>query len=615
MIKRVLLLSCAGVGSLLAQDGAAIYKSTCAGCHDAPTGRVPTISALKAMSLPLMLQTLERGSMQAMAAGLTSSERLAVTIYLATPEPKALPIPSASAMCTGETHDSAHAPQWTGWSTDVTNTRFQDAKSAGLTATEVPKLKLKWAFGLGGETDARSQPAVADGRMYFGTADGSVYSLDARSGCIHWTFRVDRDVRSAVVIGPGNIGPGNGSAKRAVYFGAGATAYALNASDGKLLWKVRLEQRLDARITGAPQLHKGVLYMPVASIEEGLAPLPTYECCTSRGSVVALDAASGKVLWKTYTIAETPMPTKKSKAGTQLYGPSGAGVWSTPTFDEKRNTIYIATGDNYSDPTSATSDSVLALDAVSGKILWSRQLTAGDAFNNGCGMQVNCPNKPGPDFDFGQPPILRSLPNGKRVLVIGQKSGMAHALDPDHEGAILWQTRVGKGGPLGGSQWGSAVDRDTMYVSVSDIQIKGVVLDSSTPQGYRLELDSTQGGGLTALRLSNGEKVWSAKPPSCGERKPCSPAQSGALTGIPSAVFSGSLDGHLRAYSTATGEVFWDVDTVQEYQTVNGQPARGGSLDGPGPVIAGGMLYVSSGYGQFGGIPGNVLLAFSIDGK
>ena len=203
----------------------------------------------------------------------------------------------------------------------------------------------------------------------------------------------------------------------------------------------------------------------------------------------------------------------------------------------------------------------------------------------------------------------------KRVLVIGQKSGMAHALDPDHEGEILWQTRVGKGGPLGGSQWGSAADRDNMYISVSDIQIGGVVLDKSLPKGYRLELDSTQGGGLTALRLSNGEKVWSSKAPSCADRKPCSPAQSGALTGIPAAVFSGSLDGHLRAYATATGEILWDVDTVREYQTVNGQLARGGSVDGPGPVVVGGMLYVNSGYGQFGGMPGNVLLAFSVDGR
>jgi polyvinyl alcohol dehydrogenase (cytochrome) len=593
-----------------AQDGAAIYKSNCAGCHDAPTGRVPSVAALKAMSVPLVLQALEHGSMQTMAAGLTASERLAVTMYLGVPAPKALPIPPSSAICTGEPYDSGHSPRWSGWGTDVTNTRFQDAKSAGMTAAEVPRLKLKWAFGLGGETDARSQPAIAEGRMYFGTADGSVYSLDASRGCIYWTFRADRDVRSAVV-----IGPGNGVAKRALYFGAGASAYALNAVNGNLLWKVRVDQHLAARITGAPQLHRGVLYMPVASIEEGLAMLPSYECCTFRGSVVALEALSGKVIWKTYTIAESPIPTKKSKTGAQMYGPSGAGVWSTPTFDEKRNALYVATGDNYSDPASATSDSVLAIDAASGTVLWSRQLTANDAYTDGCSIKVNCPDKPGPDSDFGQPPILSSLPNGKRVLVIGQKSGMAHALDPDHEGEILWQTRVGKGGPLGGSQWGSAADRDNMYISVSDIQIGGVVLDKSLPKGYRLELDSTQGGGLTALRLSNGEKVWSSKPPSCADRKPCSPAQSGALTGIPAAVFSGSLDGHLRAYATATGEILWDVDTVGEYQTVNRQAAHGGSVDGPGPVVVGGMLYVNSGYGQFGGMPGNVLLAFSVDGK
>src|SRR5580658_9789542 len=231
-----------------AQDGSEVYKAHCAGCHDAPAGRVPSITALRAISIPMMLQTLEKGSMQTVAAGLTSSERLAVTFFLGTPAPKEPPIPPPSAMCSAEIRDSARAPQWTGWSTDVTNTRFQDEKSAGLTAVEVPKLKLKWAFGLGGGTDARSQPALADGRMYFGTGEGSVYSLDARSGCIHWTFKAERDVRSALVVDP---------AKHAVYFGAGATAYALNAADGKLLWKVRLEDHIAARITGAPQLHKG----------------------------------------------------------------------------------------------------------------------------------------------------------------------------------------------------------------------------------------------------------------------------------------------------------------------------------------------------------------------
>jgi polyvinyl alcohol dehydrogenase (cytochrome) len=220
----------------------------------------------------------------------------------------------------------------------------------------------------------------------------------------------------------------------------------------------------------------------------------------------------------------------------------------------------------------------------------------------------------GRDFDFGQPPILVSLPNGRRALVLGQKSGVVSAVDPDREGEILWQTRLGKGGSLGGLEWGSAADRENMYAAVSDASLSAVA-DKSTPQGYKLELDPTRGGGLFALRLASGEKVWSAKPTSCGDRKQCSPAQSAAVTAIKGAAFSGSVDGHLRAYSTSTGEVIWDVDTAREYDTLNGQKAQGGSLDVAGPVISHGVLYVNSGYGQWGGMPGNVLLAFSVDGK
>jgi polyvinyl alcohol dehydrogenase (cytochrome) len=376
---------------------------------------------------------------------------------------------------------------------------------------------------------------------------------------------------------------------------------------GQLLWKVHVGDHFAALITGAPQLHDGVLYVPVSSYEEALAGSPTYECCTFRGSLVALDAATGKCIWKTYTIAESPQPTEKSKTGVQAHGPSGAAVWSTPTFDEKRNVLYVATGDNYSDPPTATSDAVLALDAKTGKLLWSKQLTPNDVYNMGT-------NANGHDFDFGQPPILVSLPNGRRALVIGQKSSVAHALDPDHQGEILWQTRLGHGGPLGGIQWGSAADREKMYVALSDLAMSGVP-DKTAPQGYRLELDPNHGGGLFALRLTSGEKVWTANPISCGERKHCSPAQSAAITAIPGVVFSGSVDGHLRAYSADTGQIVWEVDTAREYETVSGQKARGGSLDCAGPVIAGGMLYVNSGYGQWGGMPGNVLLAFSVDGK
>jgi polyvinyl alcohol dehydrogenase (cytochrome) len=615
MMLRLLLSLSVGTCALFAQEAAAVYKAHCASCHDMPAGRTPALSALRAMTPALVLRALETGVMKTQAEGLSSAEKYAVVGYVALPQNTKPASPPPSALCGAAAPalpDLSKGPRWTGWSTDANNTRFQDAAGAGIAAADVPKLKLKWAFGLGDGIMARSQPSLAGGRVFIGSQAGNVYSLDARSGCIYWSFDAETGIRSGIT-----IGSPAGSAKPMAYFGAGANVYALDAANGKLAWKVQVEDHFIATITDAPLLRAGVLYLGVSSGEETLGPSPSYECCTFRGSVVALDAATGKQIWKTYTIADAPQATKKSKSGAQLFGPSGAGVWSTPTFDERRDALYVATGDNYSDPPTRTSDAVLALDRKSGKILWSRQLTAGDAFNNSCAAppKINCPESEGGDFDFGQPPMLVSLPNGKRALVIGQKSGMAHALDPDQQGEVLWQTRVGKGSYLGGSQWGSAADRENMYVAVSDVQLVPA-LDPKSPQGYSLGLNPKQGGGLHALRLATGQEVWNAKPVlACGDRKNCSPAQSAAVTAIPGAVFSGSLDGHLRAYAAATGEVIWDVDTVRDYDTINGQKAHGGSLDGGGPTVAGGMLYVNSGYGTFGGTPGNVLLAFSVDGK
>ncbi len=548
--------------------------------------------------------------MQTQAAGLTAAERQAVVNYLAAPKPPEGTESPAEFLCQGNPASSPPAARWGVWGVNLANTRFQESAAAGLSAADVPRLKLKWAFALGKGTAVRSQPAVAEGRVFTADLTGLVYSLDAHTGCQYWKFKAASPVRSGIAFDDKGTTP-------AVFFGdLKGNVYAVNAKSGDLLWQAHADQHFAAMITGTPQIHAGVAYVPVSSFEEILPPNPKYECCTFRGNVVALDAATGKRLWQTYTIQDAPQPTTKSKAGTQLHGPSGAGVWSSPTFDEKTGLLYVATGDNYSEPATKTSDAILALDAKTGKIVWSKQVTENDIFNNGCESpnKPNCPEAAGRDFDFGQPPILVSLGNSRRALVIGQKSGMVHALDPDHEGHILWQTRVGQGGALGGVQWGSASDGENAYVAVSDLQF-GAVADTSTPQGYRLALDSNHGGGLFALKIATGEKVWSAKPPACGDRKNCSPAQSAAVSAISGVVFSGSEDGHLRAYSTATGEVVWDVDTAREYDTVNGTKAQGGSIDVSGPVIVDGKVFVNSGYGQWGGMPGNVMLVFSKDGK
>jgi polyvinyl alcohol dehydrogenase (cytochrome) len=596
-----------------AQDGGALYKERCAGCHGAPAGRVPALRAIKAMSGEAIYAALTSGSMKTRAEGLTMPQLFALIGYIAPTGGKQAATSKIEQTCKGDGtfRLEVGSPSWNGWSTSVTNSRFQDGAAAGLAAADVPNLKLKWAFNLGAITMARGEPTVVGNRVFIASLTGAVYSLDRETGCTWWGFKADAGIRSAVTVGDTNGAP-------AVYFSdGGANVYALNASSGELIWKIHPVDHFATMATATPRVYKGVVYQAFSSFEEALGPDPNFECCTFRGSVVALDAATGKKLWQTFTIPEAAQPTRKNAAGKQQYGPSGAGIWSTPTIDEQLGVLYVATGDNYSDPPTNTSDAILAMDLRTGKLLWAKQLTANDAYNTGCStpQRTNCPEAAGPDFDFGQPPILVRLAEGKRALIIGQKSGMVHALDPDQNGKLLWQTRAGAGGALGGSQWGSAADGTKVYVAISDIGIGGVA-DAKAPGGFRLTLDPKKGGGLHALDLATGTTAWSALPEACAEgRTDCSPAQSGAVTAIPGAVFSGSVDGHLRAYASETGKVLWDVDTACEFKTVNGEPAHGGSMDAGGPIVVGGMVLVNSGYGQWGGMPGNVLLVFSVGGR
>jgi polyvinyl alcohol dehydrogenase (cytochrome) len=622
-IFTLLILTITGL--VEAQDGAALYKERCASCHDSPEGRIPSIGAIKQMTGGAIYAALTNGAMKSQTSGLSTQEVISLVVYIA-PVGDANAKPAFEKSCTGHApvigsfdskpDASAWGGPWGGWSPSVTNSRYQDAKAAGLAAADVPRLKLKWAFNLGPVTMGRGQPVVAGNRVFTGTLAGDVYAIDARSGCVYWAFRATAGVRSGVALGDAG---GGASSVPAVFFAdRSAVMYALNAESGELLWKTRPVEHQLASSSATPQFYKGVIYQGFSSIEEALVADPNAVCCTFRGSVVALDAATGRTIWQSFTIAEPPKPTGRGK---QL-GPSGVAIWSTPTIDEQKGALYVATGDNYSNPVTETSDAVLAFDLKTGKLLWTRQLMRGDAYNSACSSRepANCPDKNGPDYDFGQPPILVPLGAGKRALVIGQKSGMVHALDPDAEGKILWQTRVGAGGLLGGSQWGSAADSRRIYVAISDVVVHSVVVPSAkgaaAPGGRRIVLDPNKGGGLHAIDLKTGAIVWSAEPAKCPVAQAiCSPAQSAAVTAIAGAVFSGSLDGHMRAYSTTDGRVIWDFNTARQFQTVNGKPARGGSIDATGAAVAGGLVFVHSGYNQFGGMPGNVLLAFSVDGK
>jgi polyvinyl alcohol dehydrogenase (cytochrome) len=572
------------------------FQTKCMTCHGNPNvERAPLPSAIREMTPERIYEALTNGVMKAQGQSLSDPEKRTLALFMSGRPVGSIQQGDAKNMpnqCSTNPplSDPAAGPAWNGWGVNETNSRFQSVKNAGLTAADVPKLKLKWAFGYPTGVSAFGQPTIASGRIFVGTDIGYVYSLDAKTGCVYWSFQTKGSVRNAISIGPVK----HPTAKYAIYFGdAHSNVYAVNAQNGEQLWTAHVDPNFTARITAAPTLYQNRLYVPVSSSEEFSASTLDYPCCTFRGSVAAYDASTGKQIWHTYVIPEEPKPTRKNSKGIQLYAPAGASVWNSPTVDAKRKAIYFGTGDSETDPAANTSDSVVALDMATGKVLWAYQAHAGDAFLGGCGMPnqpENCPAENGPDLDIGNSPVLHTLANGKRLVVAGTKDGNVFALDPDKKGAVVWDRSVAanpKGTPLqrlDGIVWGGAADQQNIYYGLS-------------------------GGGIAAVQLSTGERAWYTKFDTDGKRV----SNAAAASAIPGVAFVGGTDGKIHAVATADGKQIWEFNTSRDYDTVNKVPAHGGGMGSAGPTIVGGMLYVGSGYGVIGGNPGNALLAFGIE--
>lgn len=583
--------------------GESLYGERCAVCHDNPQERVPPRLLLGFRSPNAVVRTLTRGTMRPMAEGLEATDIASIATYLTGRAPGTEPVPTANHCAQPRTPLTMGPHDWPVIGKDIAGSRFQ--AEPGLRAEDLPRLKLKWAFAY---PEGASGPVqVAGGRVFLAAGDGRVYSLDAQSGCSYWSFDTGRTVRAVTVaqLAAGTESP----ARTAVFFGDDlSTVTALDATSGTHLWKASVETHPLARITAPPVVYQGRVFVPVSGMEDPLTHNPDYACCTHRGSVVALDAASGKRLWKSYTVPEEARPLPKaSAAGPQYFGPAGGSVFTPLGIDARRGLVYAATAEAYGSENPPGTYSVIAFDMESGAQRWQRQFMPDERDRARICHEAgesDCRNM----FSMSTQVMVHALPSGREILLAGSKWGWMYALDPDAAGRTLWSRKVGKGGDLGGIMYGPSADARTLYVPIADTV-----------------LPPERAGGLAALDLATGKLRWQIEPepPVCSWQVgqtaacvdanlcDCSGAKVAATTAIPGAVFAGGWDGHVRAYSTTDGRLLWDMDTAVPVAAVNGIEARGGQIGGYPVVVSGGVVFVTSGASVMGR-PGNALLAYGL---
>lgn len=519
-----------------------------------------------------------------------------------------LPVPALATICDSSTIDAE--PRVNGWSRGVRNQRWVPAAAAGITAANVQSLQPQWVFGLPDTSMPRTQPLVTRDSVVIGDDGGGVYALDRHSGCEKWRFDVGSQVRT-------NFRVTRVGAQQQLYFGTmDAEVVVLDLLTGKEVLRRKIEQHPKAMLSGSATEHEGVVYQPVSSWEVAWAINPFYACCTFRSSVVALSVGDWQPLWKAFTIEQEATVYEKRWLLPDRKGPSGAPVWSQPTLDTRRGRVYVGTGENYSEPATDTSDAILAFDMDSGAMLWSQQLLANDIWNLACitSLHTNCPEQQGDDLDFGAPPILATV-NGRDVILAGQKSGWVFALDPDHDGALLWSYKAGAGGKAGGVHFGMAVDeaRGVLYVPISD---RGVEIVGSSHDG-------TPTPSLHAVDIATGKPLWVRESPAtclpenadARTAKPikgCYRGFSAAITITEELVFAPTLDGVIRAFDSVTGKQLWSWDSARDFDAVNAVDTSGGAIDLGGVYLDGGQLFVNSGYGNFNQRKGNAFVVLKV---
>jgi polyvinyl alcohol dehydrogenase (cytochrome) len=595
----------AWVGDLGDRDalpGKPLYIEHCAGCHEAQVYKAPHTTWLELMSPQVLYRSITEGIMQSQAAHLSDGDKQHIVEYITQMrlgDPNARP---DVAWCEGSAAEftALNETHLTGWGYDTR--RYVSPEAAGFDRSEIRNLELKWSFGFPASTRARSQPTIAMGAVFVGSQDGTVYAFDLETGCVRWQFAARAEVRTGITLG--KRGP---EGIPTAYFGdIIANLYALDATTGELVWQTSPDEHHSATLTGTPAFANGNLYVPVSSLEVVTAANPEYACCTFRGHVMAVNGDDGAVLWDSYAIPDAPISTENTKAGTKIFGPSGAPVWTSPTIDAERNLLIFGTGENYSSPADKNSDAVIAVRLDTGERIWSRQTFPDDAWNVACMMvdNPNCPEEDGPDYDQASSPLLVDIDADTTLVVAGQKDGRVFALDWETGQNKLWEVKLGRGSIQGGVHFGMAASGSTVFVPINDM--------NDTRNGEWLD-PATARPGLSAVDANTGNVLWSRVQENvCGEGRPfCDPGISAAITATDGAVIAGHLDGIIRIYDSQSGDIIWSYNTTTPVTGTNGVTAKGGGMSGSGPAIAAGHMVINSGYGLYNHEAGNALLVFA----
>lgn len=501
----------------------------------------------------------------------------------------------AATMCAADNRavDLTPKPAFTFTQADGNNPRHLEAAQAGLTTADLSKLELAWAVAFPDTSGMRSAPVIIGATIFYDATDsGRVFALDINSGCAKWVYESGTRLRSsmayAVIDDVGTL----------VFGDQGGMIHAINAENGEALWVASGQaSNNQGMITGSPVIHADKIIVPISGSGVITGGNPAYECCENHGAITALNVRTGEKLWEYHTMPAAEYTGVLSSTGVKQRGPSGAPIWSTPTVDAKRGQVYITTGENTSHPTTDTSDSVIALNLETGEEIWVFQALANDMWNFNCSARgPNCiilPDTNSVDYDFGGPAVLVQA-GDRELLIAGQKSGDLWALDPV-TGATVWNQRVGSGSALGGNHWGIATNSERAFMTINNSQ-----------------------PGIYSYFVGTGEASWSYEvQPECGGARSDRLRRCESLYGfsatplsVDGTVITAGLDGRLFVFNSDSGELLFKYDTVQDFETVNGVEGRGGSIDSHSIAAGSGMVFVGSGYGQFGEVAGNVLLAF-----